>query len=433
MSGALRPLRQVLAFARKEIADIVRQPKLVATLVLGPFLVLAAFAVGYRDTPDPMRTVFVGPEGSPLLEQVERYAEGLDEFVDFQGVSHDHDATMTRLKRGEIDLMVTFPDDPAAEVLAGRPATLTITHTRLDPIERSAIVFASQLAVGNINGEVLARIVAVGQTVGQGATDAATSGASTLIDEGGDELSTARRTELASILGQAEQVEGFLELDPRLVVSPFESAVEIAVPELGRITDWYVPAAVVLIVQQFGVAFGALSFVREDRLGIVEIFRAGPVGALASLLGKYLAYLAVGGLVGAALCALVILGLGVPVVGGIGSIAVVIGLTLFASIGLGVVVSLASRTDAQAVQYTMIVLLASLFFSGFFLSVEQMRVPARIGGFLLPVTYAMELLRDVMLRGAAPEATMVLGLAAYGLAMFLVALFAGRRRLAARS
>ena len=41
------------------------------------------------------------------------------------------------------------------------------------------------------------------------------------------------------------------------------------------------------MLQQFGVAFGALSFVRERRLGIVDVYRVAPVNATATLIGKY--------------------------------------------------------------------------------------------------------------------------------------------------
>ena len=85
-------------------------------------------------------------------------------------------------------------------------------------------------------------------------------------------------------------------------------------------------------------------------------------------------------------------------------------LSLFASIGLGFVISLASASDAQAVQYTMILLLASLFFSGFFLSVGQLQDAAKWSSLLLPVSYGMRLLRDVMLRGAPIDRDCSLGL-----------------------
>jgi hypothetical protein len=55
---------------------------------------------------------------------------------------------------------------------------------------------------------------------------------------------------------------------------------------------------------------------------------------------------------------------------------------------------------------------------------------ARVVGWLLPVTYGMRLLRDVMLRGAPLDAGIVIGLAGFGVAMFALALFATNRRLA---
>ena len=80
-------------------------------------------------------------------------------------------------------------------------------------------------------------------------------------------------------------------------------------------TDWYAPAAVILMLQQFGIAFGALTFVRERQLGIVDIFRVAPVNAAETLVGKYLAFLAIGGGIGALLTALVVTTLDVPIAG----------------------------------------------------------------------------------------------------------------------
>ena len=199
--------------------------------------------------------------------------------------------------------------------------------------------------------------------------------------------------------------------------------------QVPDVTDWYAPAAVVLMLQQFGVAFGSLTFVRERQLGIVDVFRVAPVGATEALLGKYLAYLALGLAVGSALTALVVFAIGTPLAGGIWAVAAILALTLVASIGLGFVISLASGSDAQAVQYTMITLLASLFFSGFFLAVGQMEGVAKVIGWLLPVTFGMAMLRDVMLRGSGLDVRLVGGLAAYSVVAFVLALLGARRRI----
>ena len=51
MGNFFRGIIRASSFFRKEIFEILRQPRLVATLVLGPFLILFIFGIGYRDQP----------------------------------------------------------------------------------------------------------------------------------------------------------------------------------------------------------------------------------------------------------------------------------------------------------------------------------------------------------------------------------------------
>ncbi len=121
--------------------------------------------------------------------------------------------------------------------------------------------------------------------------------------------------------------------------------------------------------------------------------------------------------------------LDVPISGSLGAVAAVMALTLFASIGLGFVLSLLCRTDGQAIQYALLVLLASLFFSGFFLSLDQLGGVSQVIAWLLPVSYGMRMLRDVMLRGADPDPHQMAYLAAYGVVVFCLALLGAHRRM----
>lgn len=493
---------QMVAFLRKETLDIVRQPRLLLTLVLGPFAIMAIFGIGYRDTPTPMSTLFVAPEGSPFLEQIDRFAGQLDKYVDYEGTTTDAAGALERLLAGDVDLVVTFPDEPLETILGGEQAPITITHTRLDPVERTAISFASRLAVNQINGAILARVVDEGQdfaapaagiiepaSAAVGALESALAsgddgGVATALDDldqAVDRIGSATlvSTQVADQFGAGDTVDGttgpvrsaldelrsivtelqdeagaagadgsrigriqellgqldahyqqFVTVDPAVLVEPFTSDVDLATDDVDQVTDWYAPAAVVLMLQQFGVAFGALTFVRERQLGIVDLYRVAPVNATQALLGKYLAYMVIGGVIAAFLTTMVVVVLGVPLAGSVGALAGVMALSLFASIGLGFVISLASATDTQAVQYTMMVLLASLFFSGFFLSIGQMEGLAQVLGWLLPVTYGMKLLRDVMLRGNELDWAYVAGLTGFGIAMFVLATFGTRRRMA---
>jgi ABC-2 type transport system permease protein len=115
--------------------------------------------------------------------------------------------------------------------------------------------------------------------------------------------------------------------------------------------------------------------------------------------------LILGSLVGAALTGLLVGVLHVPLASSVWSLGLALALTLVASVGLGLVISLLSPTDTLAVQLTMLVLLASLFFSGFFLPVEQLVSAAQVISWALPATYGIHLARDTMLRGVIGSTT----------------------------
>ena len=119
-----------------------------------------------------MRTIFVAPKGSPLLDQAQTYAKDARPFITFVGVTNDPTAARQRLMDGDVDLVVSFPDDPLSTVLSGQQASIRVIHTRLDPIQRTAISFASRLAIDQINGQILAQIVEGGQGLARPASEA---------------------------------------------------------------------------------------------------------------------------------------------------------------------------------------------------------------------------------------------------------------------
>ena len=217
-----------------------------------------------------------------------------------------------------------------------------------------------------------------------------------------------------------------------ILVKPFTSQVQALGDPGGTITDFYTPAAVVLLVQQFGVAFGAVTFVRERALGTVEMYQAGPVSAGPLLLGKYASYLLIGGLMSAVLVVLAVHALDVPIIGTWTDVAITLAVVLLASVGLGFIISLLARSDTQAVQYSSLVLLASLFFSGFFLAVNRLAYPARLISWLLPSTFGIRLLRDVMLKGVSLDGGTLAALGLYAVIAVALSYIGTRRLLASR-
>jgi hypothetical protein len=78
----------------------------------------------------------------------------------------------------------------------------------------------------------------------------------------------------------------------------------------------------------------------------------------------------------------------------------------------------------------MIVLLTSVFFSGFILGLETLWEPVRMISWTLPATYGILLLRDIMLRGASLSLDTLALLFTIGAGLFLAAWFLLRRSMA---
>jgi len=131
--------------------------------------------------------------------------------------------------------------------------------------------------------------------------------------------------------------------------------------------------------------------------------------------GKVLAFGVLGAAIAASTLALLTMGFAIPVLGEVWMIAAVLGLVLLASLGLGLLLAVVSDSERQAVQLSLLVLLASVFFSGFVLPLEEFNAPVQGIAFLLPVTHGIRLLQDVMLRGTTVHEWEYFALAAIAL------------------
>lgn len=221
-------------------------------------------------------------------------------------------------------------------------------------------------------------------------------------------------------------------IDPSVVVRPFASNTANLQREPIDVNDFFAPAAIALLLQHMVLTFAAMSLVTDRTLGLFEVFRVGPIDASRVLAGKYLSFVLLGAAVGAALLALMVKLLGLPMRGDLGWVAVGLGGLLTASIGLGLTLALLARSEVQAVQFAMLALLAGLFFGGFFLDLDAFNYPVKLVSWAIPVTYATRLMRDVLLRGIDPSTFDLLGLAVTTIAFGAVAWWLLYRRLRVR-
>lgn len=159
-----------------------------------------------------------------------------------------------------------------------------------------------------------------------------------------------------------------------------------------------VPGLVAVILTMTMIMFTSAAIVREREHGNMEMLITTPVRPVELMLGKIVPYVFIGAIqVG------IILGLGhlvfdVPIVGGLGSLAIVTFLFITASLVLGLVISTIARSQLQAMQMTIFILLPSILLSGFMFPYEGMPVVAQYIAEALPATHFMRLVRGVVLR-----------------------------------
>lgn len=403
----IRSVIRVSAFVRKEVVDALRQPLLLLALVVGPFLILLVFGAGLRDTDPQLRTLLVTPEESDIRDQVEEFAraEREGERLLIEDVVSDEAAARLQLRSGEVDLVIVFPDDVAERIEASERAVISIYHDQIDPVEGQAIALFSRSAVDEINNRLLESVVQeLREVVG--------------------DLEESQR-------GQAldPDVAAYTELEPSVLVSPFRGETQLlGGQERIDLSDFYAPAVVVVLLQHLAITVLGLSVVRERALGATELFRVSPLGSSEYVLGKFAAYLLLGGVVGAVLMLALIHGLGLPLAGAWWRLVIALGALLFTSIAVGLTVSLLANSDSQAVQYAMLILLATILLSGFLLSLDRFLPFARSLSWLLPATYAIQLVRDVMLRGAPLHGPALAGLLSYGIVFAVAGAWLVKRR-----
>ena len=171
-----------------------------------------------------------------------------------------------------------------------------------------------------------------------------------------------------------------------------------------RSAQFFVPGLVGVILFLVTMLLTSFAIVREKELGTMEQLAVSPVSRSGLMLGKILPYLLLGML---QMNIVLFFAQFVFHVQISGSLPLLQGLALifvFSSLGLGLIISSIAKTQLQAMLISFMILLPSILLSGFIFPRESMPLPIYWISALLPVTYFVEILRGVILRGAGMEA-----------------------------
>lgn len=204
-------------------------------------------------------------------------------------------------------------------------------------------------------------------------------------------------------------IEIFVDTPAENIISPVRETYTNLRGDPYSMVVFYAPSVLALLVQQLAITLASLGLVRERQMGAFEMFRVSPLRFFEILTGKSLAYILYVTIVGFILTGLLTL-IDVPLPSNYGEFFVLMVMTATASVGVGCLISAVSRSDSQAVQMTMLVLLMSIFFTGFFLPITGFAWPAWIIYALLPMSSAISGFKHYLLIGTSPLPVVWVGL-----------------------
>ena len=196
-------------------------------------------------------------------------------------------------------------------------------------------------------------------------------------------------------------------------------------PILNRVA----PGLLGTFVMFFTFLLTGVSFLRERAQGTLERLMTTTVARGDILVGYLLGFLLFATIQAAVILTFTIVALQIEYQGNIIEIVAVLLLVVVVAVNLGIFVSTFANNEFQVVQFIPIVLLPQIFLSGVIIPTDQMPAVMEAISVVLPLTYAVEGLREIMVMGQslADVWTDLVILAGFGLGLLIAAVATLRR------
>jgi len=208
-----------------------------------------------------------------------------------------------------------------------------------------------------------------------------------------------------------------------------------------RVRAWYnpdlvsavfiVPGLIGALLMQTTITAMAVSMVREREKGTLEALIVSPIRRWELLFGKIMPNLLVayGQMTMALLVARYVFD--VPIRGSVPLLYALSAVFMLGTLGVGILVSAASRTVPQAMQLAFLTFLPSIYLSGLLFPIEGMPTGAQYMAAIIPLTYFLRIVRGIVLKGVGFESLWpsFLPLVAFGAVIFTLAVLKFRKQL----
>ena len=168
-----------------------------------------------------------------------------------------------------------------------------------------------------------------------------------------------------------------------------------------RSANLLIPGLIAIILTFSGTILSAFAIVKERERGTLEQLMVTPVSPLAVVLGKILPYLGLAFIELLIVLVLMVALFKVPIFGSLTLLLVLSTIYLLALLSFGLLISSQAKTQMEAMQRAMGVMLPSVLLSGYIFPLASLPLPLRMISYALPATHFIRIARGIVIRGAS--------------------------------
>jgi ABC-2 type transport system permease protein len=340
--------QRIISIIVKEFIQLRRDRRTMAMIVVIPIIQMSLF--GYALSTDIKNVSLVvwdasnTPESRELIESFDQ-----TEFFSVNFYATDYDDITERIESGEAKTALVIPPEYSNHLHRGETAPVQFFTDGSEPTSGIQALANASLIVQAKGAELMSK-------------------------------------------AQLSEVALPISLQPRVWYNP---AMQSSI--------FYLPGLVGLILQMLTVMLTAFAIVRERENGTIEQLNVTPLRRGELIVGKLIPYIIISYAQVILVLVTAVVVFSMPIRGNLLLLLALTALFLMFSLGIGLFISTISRTQFQAMQASVMILLPSIILSGFIFPVESMPKVAQWIAAILPLTYYLRIVRGIVVKGIGME------------------------------
>lgn len=337
-------LKRVIAIIRKEFFQIKRDKKTLAIIIMMPIMELLLFGYAASTSVDHIPTVVwnndLGAESRKLLNSLVN-----SQYFDLNYQAANIKDIEKYINNGDAKAGIIIPPEYSKDIYSGKTAQIQLIVDGTDPTTAQTILSSAGSVMQVFSVNIIKKII--GAPVPQP-----------------------------------------LDLRSRVWYNPDMSSIYFNVPGL-----------IGVILQTVTLMLTSFSIVREKEKGTLEQLNVTPITKVELMVGKIVPYVIIGFIDIILALALSTFWFHVHIAGSIALLLIFSVLFLFSALGIGLFISTISKSQLQAMQLSMFMIMPNILLSGYLFPREAMPKFIYPISSILPLTYFIKVLRGIILKG----------------------------------